>query len=76
MDTVCPEHSVEGYLRRQQTEALQAILRADLDGREDLTLDTILLICKILAEREPPRKSAEDMLREFYLYYAPEIEDL
>ena len=75
MDTTCHEHSVEGYLRRQRTDALYAILRADLEGRENLTADTIFLICKILAERDPPPRSTEEMLREFWLYYAPEIED-
>lgn len=76
MNTEDYEHSVEAYLRRQRTEVLQAILRADLEGREEYTLDAILLICKILAERDPPRKSAEEMYREFLLYYVPKKEDL
>lgn len=76
MNTEDREHSVEAYLRRQRTEVLRAILRADLEGSEEYTLDTIFLICKILAERDPPPRSTEEIFREFMLYYAPEIEDL
>ena len=70
-------HSVESYLRRQSTERLELILRRDIEGIEECPLDILLLVCQILAERNPPPpKSAKEMYQQFLQFYCPEIKDL
>ena len=67
-------HSVESYLRRQSTEKLRSIILADFEGTEKYLPDVIVMVCKILAERDPPTKSAEEMFREFQRDYGMEFE--
>ena len=69
-------HSVENYLRRRSTEQLEMVVRADCEGSQEYPPEVILLVCKILAERNPPAKSAEEMYQQFLREYAPEKEDL
>ena len=65
-------HDLESYLRRQSTEQLSEIIHDDFVGKRVYSEDTILLVCKILAERCPPCGNAEEMLKEFRRFYFPE----
>ena len=74
MDTAGNEHAIESYLRKQYTEVLENIIRDDFEGRKSFTLDVLLTVCKILAERHTHQKSTEEMFHQ--CCHAPEIEDL
>ena len=58
-------HSIESYLRRQSTEKLEVLLQVDDCGCEGYTLHTILLVCGILAERDPSGKTAMERYQEY-----------
>lgn len=59
-------HSIRSYLARQSTERLEALLRAECLQEQELELDTILLICSILAERDPRRPDAREVFLRFF----------
>ena len=69
-------HSLENYLRRQSTELLESIIQADCEENAGYPPEVILAVCKVLAERNPPGKSAEEMYREFLRFYGVEEKDL
>ncbi len=47
-------NSFKDEIRKMRTELLQEMLRADLDGSVPLDMETVILICDVLAERRPP----------------------
>lgn len=59
------------------TEELETILRRDLDEYPNCTLstETILEICRILADRNPIKPDAQSAYRQFMTYYYPEVCD-
>lgn len=58
-------HSIESYLRRQSTAQLEVLLQMNDLGCGGYTLQTILLICYILAERDPSGKPAMERYQAF-----------
>ena len=69
-------HSIESYLRRQSTEKLEVLLQTEACGCKAYTLQTILLICHILAERDPSGQSAMEWYREYLHLHDLKKEDL
>lgn len=66
-------HSIESYLRRQSTTQLEVLLQMD---DRDYTLHTILLICGILAERDPSGQTAMERYQAFLQLHDLKKEDL
>ena len=62
-------HSIESYLRRQSTEQLQLILQMSMDESCSYSLDTVLLVYKILAERQPFSDDAQEHFLEWIESY-------
>ncbi len=52
-------------------EQLREIIRQDLDNEVDYPVDTILLICEILAHRNPVAKDAKVAYQQFIEQYIP-----
>ena len=48
---------MEAYLRQQSTDWLKTVLRADFAGIA-FPVESVFLVCKILAEREPPLQNS------------------
>ena len=69
-------HSIESYLRRQSTAQLEVLLQMNDQGCEAFTLQTILQICGILAERDPARKPATERYQEYLQLHNLKKEDL
>ena len=69
-------HSIESYLRRQSTAQLEVLLQMDDPGCDGYTLHTILLICHILAERDPSGKTAMERYQEYLQLHNLKKEDL
>ena len=68
-------HSIESYLRRQSTAQLEVLLQID-DPGDGYTLHTVLLICRILAERDPSGQTAMERYQEFLQRHDLKKEDL
>ena len=66
---------MEAYLRQQSTDWLKTVLRADFAGIA-FPVESVFLVCKILAEREPPSRTPEEAYQEFLRHYCPKTEDL
>ena len=64
--------SLKEYCEKLSTSQLQAILREDCEGRGNLSVDTILLICEILAERVPTKPPVLDKIYELCRPYLDE----
>ena len=69
-------HSIESYLRRQSTAQLEVLLQMGDPGCEAYTLQTILLICHVLAERDPSGKTAMERYQEYLQLHNLKKEDL
>lgn len=54
--------SLYEYLGTFSTSQLQGLLRDECEGRGTLPMDTILLICEILAQRDPELPSIKETL--------------
>ena len=63
--------NIQEYFEQLSTAQLEQLVRDDLDGRQALPLDLLLLVCGILAQRDPPKKSAEEAFRDFLEHYLP-----
>ena len=68
-------HSIESYLRRQSTAQLEVLLQMD-DPGDHYTLRTVLLICGILAERDPSGQTAMERYQAFLQLHNLKKEDL
>ena len=68
-------HSIESYLRRQSTAQLEVLLQMD-DPGDRYTLHTVLLICGILAERDPSGQTAMERYQAFLQLHNLKKEDL
>lgn len=68
-------HSIESYLRRQSTAQLEVLLQMD-DPGDCYTLHTVLLICGILAERDPSGQTAMERYQAFLQLHNLKKEDL
>lgn len=55
--------SMREYCELMSTSQLQSLLREEYEGRGTLPVDTILIICDILARRDPQLPSVKDSLR-------------
>lgn len=66
-----PDHSAQAYCERLSTSQLQALLREECAGRGDLPEDLILVICDILAQRDPSLPTAKQILLEIAARYLP-----
>lgn len=64
--------SAREYCKMLSTEQLQALLREEYNGRGSLPVLLILDICDILAERDPEKPSAEQLIRQLCRQYFPE----
>ena len=69
-------HSIESYLKRQSTAQLEVLLQMHDQGCEAFTLQTILLICHILAERDPAGQTALERYQEYLQLHNLKKEDL
>ena len=69
-------HSIESYLKRQSTAQLEVLLQMDDSGCEAYTLHTILLICNILAERDPSGQTAMERYQAYLQLHNLKKEDL
>ena len=67
--------SVRQYLEKKSTEELQAILRADCRGRFEIPLDTVLLICDIIRDRNPRKKDPWQAYGDFLEHYLTDTEN-
>ena len=68
-------HSIESYLKRQSTAQLEVLLQID-DPGDGYTLHTVLLICGILAERDPSGQTAMERYQAFLQLHNLKKEDL
>ena len=68
--------SLREYFEKMETEELQGILRSDYLGVVELPLDTILMICQILADRNPNKPDVKAAWRRFLKYYLEQENDL
>lgn len=64
--------SLKEYCEKLSTSQLQAILREDCEGRGNLTIDAILMICEILAKRNPAKPPVLDKIHELCRPYLDE----
>ena len=69
-------HSIESYLKRQSTAQLEVLLQTGDPGCDGYTLHTILLICHILAERDPSSQTAMERYQEHLQLHNLKKEDL
>lgn len=58
--------SIREYLEKKETEELQGILRNDFAGRDEIPVDIVLLICTIIRERNPEKKTRGERIRNFW----------
>ncbi len=54
--------TVQEYVRKLSTTQLQALLREECENRGSLTVNSILDICEILAERKPGYPTVKDVV--------------
>ncbi len=54
--------SVKEYLEMLSTSQLQALLREECEGKGNLPLDAILLICQTLSGRDPTLPTPRQIL--------------
>ena len=66
--------SLQEYLEKHTTQELDGMLVMEGFGRDEHTLSSIYLICRILARREPQRGSARDIFVEFAYRYATNMD--
>ena len=64
--------SVKEYCKKLSTSQLQALLREECAGRGDLPIEVILMICEILAERNPAKPPVMDKIYELCRSYLDE----
>ena len=55
--------SIHEYCEMLSTSQLRALLREEYEGRGRLTTEVILLICGILAQRDPQLPPLEETIR-------------
>ena len=67
--------TIREYLAKKSTEELQAILRADCRGRFEIPLDTVLLICDIIRDRNPWKQDPWQAYGAFLEHYLTATED-
>ena len=67
--------SIREYLENKEAEELQGILRADCRGRFEIPLDTVLLICDIIRERNPWKPDPWQAYGEFLENYLTDTEN-
>lgn len=67
--------TIREYLAKKSTEELQAILRADCRGRFEIPLDTVLLICDIIRDRNPRKKDPWQAYGDFLEHYLTDTEN-
>lgn len=61
--------SIQQYFEKKSTEELQGILQGHCIGTIDLPIDTILLICRIIAERDPLKPNVKEEFNRFCEHY-------
>lgn len=59
------------HFESMSSEQLTHLLREDCAGRQELPLETLILICNILAERDPHKTDVKGAYRRFIQYYLP-----
>ncbi|MEE1328980.1 MAG: hypothetical protein UHS47_10605 [Oscillospiraceae bacterium] len=64
--------SLKEYCEKLSTSQLQALLREECEGRGNMTVDVILLICEILSERIPTKPPVIDKIHELCRCYLDE----
>ena len=64
--------SLKEYCEKLSTSHLQALLREECEGRGNMTVDVILLICEILSERIPTKPPVIDKIHELCRCYLDE----
>lgn len=62
------------YLGKMHSDQLRELLRANDSGQLDLPVDTVLLICQILQEREPSKMTVREAFRYFVGYYLNDVD--
>ena len=68
--------SIREYCEKMSTEQLQAILRQYCDGIQNISVDAVLEICQILAEREEREIDVKAEFLRFCQNFLPESNDL
>lgn len=61
--------TIREYLEEKSTDELRGILRSDFEGRYEIPVDIVLLICSIIREREPPKRDPWIAYRQFLEHY-------
>lgn len=61
--------SLQDYFSTLSTEELSYLLYREASGHLDISLDTVILICDILAQRHPPKMSAKASWQSFMKNY-------
>lgn len=57
------------YCEKMSATQLRALLLEECEGRGSLPLESILMICDILARRDPEKPSVEQVLRDLCRVY-------
>lgn len=63
--------TVREYCEKLSDEKLQEILRQDFNNEENYPVDLIMMICEILARRNPSGIDAQTAYRQFCQQYMP-----
>lgn len=61
--------SMQDYLKIMSTHQLKAILREECEGRGELPVEAVLMICDLLAERDPALPPVSQILRQLCRCY-------
>ena len=54
--------TLQEYCEKLSTSQLQALLREETENRGSMTTETILIVCDILASRDPSLPSVRQLL--------------
>ncbi len=54
--------AIQDYLQKLSTTQLQALLREECEGRGTLSVEAVLDICEVLAERQPQYRTVKDLI--------------
>ena len=68
--------SLQDYFSTLSTEELSYLLYREASGHLDISPETIIVICDILAQRQPPIMSAKESWQNFAKNIFPTNKDL
>ena len=62
-------HSIQSYLERRSTEELQGMLCSYCEGYADFGVETAMMICRMIAERDPKYIDPQEEFLHLYRMY-------